>query len=55
MPADLALAFWPKRQEVLSAYARVLAWEPERIILSHGCCFDANGTAVIRRAFSWAL
>jgi hypothetical protein len=55
MPADLRLALWPKRQEVRPAYERVLAWEPERIILSHGRCFETNGTAAIRRAFSWAL
>jgi uncharacterized protein DUF4336 len=55
MPADLRLAFWPKRHEVRPAYEMVLAWEPERIILSHGRCFEANGTAAIRRAFNWAL
>jgi hypothetical protein len=55
MPADLRLALWPKRHEVRPAYERVLAWEPERIILSHGRCFETNGTAAIRRAFNWAL
>ena len=55
MPADLRLALWPKRREVRPAYQRVLAWKPERIILSHGRCFETNGTAAIRRAFSWAL
>ncbi len=37
------------------AYEQVLSWRPERVILSHGRCFDANGGAVIRRAFGWAL
>ncbi len=55
MPPDLRFALWPKRQEVRSAYQRVLAWEPERIIVSHGRCFESNGTVAIRRAFSWAL
>lgn len=55
MPADLRLALWPKRQKVRPAYRKVLAWQPERIILSHGRCFESNGTAAIRRAFSWAL
>jgi hypothetical protein len=55
IPPDLHLALWPKRHEVRFAYQRVLAWEPERIILSHGRCFETNGTAAIRRGFSWAL
>src|SRR6185437_12264720 len=40
MPADLRLALWPKRQDVRPAYERVLAWKPERIILSHGRGFE---------------
>ncbi len=55
MPPDLRLALWPKRQEARPAYQRVLAWEPERIVLSHGRCFETNGIAAIRRAFDWAL
>ena len=55
MPADLRFALWPKRHEVRPVYERVLGWEPERIILSHGHCFETNGTAAIRRAFNWAL
>lgn len=55
MSPDLHLALWPKRQEVRPVYERVLAWEPERIILSHGRCFETKGAVAIRRAFSWAL
>ena len=52
---DLRLALWPNRQEARLAYQRVLAWDPQRVVLSHGRCFEANGAAAIRRAFSWAL
>lgn len=52
---DLRLALWPSQKEVQSVYERVLAWNPESIILSHGRCFETNGTAAIRRAFSWAF
>ncbi len=55
MPPDLRFAVWPKKQEVRPAYQEVLAWEAERIILSHGRCFESNGAAVVRRVFSWAL
>ena len=37
------------------AIERVLAWQPERIILSHGRCFEANETAIIHRVFNWLL
>ena len=36
-------------------FEKILSWQPERIILSHGRCFDENGTREIQRAFSWAL
>jgi hypothetical protein len=55
MPIDMHLALWPKRHEVRAAFEQVLSWEPERIILSHGRCFDANGGAEVQRAFHWAL
>ena len=55
MPADLRLAFWPKKQEVRPAYERVLGWQPERIVLSHGRCFETGGTTAIRRVFRWAI
>ena len=52
---DLRLAFWPKKRAVRGAYEQVLSWRPERVILSHGRCFDANGGIVIWHAFRWAL
>ena len=55
MPIDMRLAFWPRRREVRTAFERMLSWRPERIILSHGRCFETNGSRVIQRAFSWAL
>ena len=55
MSPDLRLAFWPKKRDVLRAYEQVLSWEPERVILSHGRCFAANGGSAIRHAFCWAV
>lgn len=55
MPIDMRLAFWPRRQRVRPAIESILSWEPERIILSHGRCFDANGSTALESAFSWAL
>lgn len=33
--------------------ARMLAWNPERIILAHGDIVEHNGCEVLRRAYSW--
>ncbi len=55
MPLDMRLSFLPRRRQVGAAFEKILAWKPERIILSHGRCFDSNGSAVLRRAFRWAL
>ena len=55
MPPDLRFALWPSRQQVKPVYEKILSWEPERIILSHGRCFDTDGTAALQRAFRWAL
>ncbi|WP_109077993.1 DUF4336 domain-containing protein [Aggregatibacter kilianii] len=33
--------------------ATMLAWQPEKIILAHGRCYESNGTEELRRAFRW--
>ena len=55
MPLDMRLSFLPRKRQVCAAFEKILAWKPERIILSHGRCFDSNGSTVLRRAFRWAL
>lgn len=54
-PIDMQLSFLPHRRSVREAVARMLAWGPERIVLSHGRCYPANGEAELRRAFRWIL
>jgi hypothetical protein len=54
-PIDMRLSFFGRRAEIRRSAQRMLAWEPERIILSHGRCYEANGVAELRRAFRWAL
>lgn len=54
-PIDVQLSLLGHRREVRKAAERMLAWAPERIILSHGRCYEANGTAELRRAFRWVL
>jgi hypothetical protein len=44
-----------QKRKTKAAIEKMLSWQPERIILSHGRCFETNGSAVLRRAFPWAL
>jgi hypothetical protein len=41
------------RQVARRQVDRILDWEPERIILSHGGLVHENGTSVIRHAYAW--
>lgn len=34
-----------------AAFAKIHSWRPERIVLSHGRCFESHGDEVIRRIF----
>jgi hypothetical protein len=34
---------------------KMLSWQPERIILSHGRWFDSNASETLQRTFGWAL
>ncbi len=54
-PIDMQMSFRGHRHEVRKAAERMIARAPERIILSHGRCYEANGTAELRRAFRWIL
>jgi hypothetical protein len=49
----LPLLFQRRRTKV--AAQKILSWKPERIILSHGRCFDTSGTAVVERVLGWAV
>jgi hypothetical protein len=44
-----------QRAKTRAAAEKMLSWQPERIILSHGRCFEANAGIVLRRIFAWAL
>ncbi len=44
-----------QRRRARDAVRTILAWQPERITLAHGRCFEANGSEVVRRIFHWIL
>lgn len=49
----MRLTFWSGRAQARACLARMLAWQPERIVISHGRWYAANGIAELRRAFRW--
>ena len=53
---DLRLNFtWRHRHEWEAAVQTLPSWELKRIIVTHGRCYDANGTTEPRNAFRWLL
>lgn len=40
-----------QRKKAKSAIRMISSWQPERIVLSHGRCFDRNAGEVILRIF----
>jgi hypothetical protein len=52
-PIDLRLTFLGRKDEARASLGRMLAWEPEKVIVAHGRWYERNGTAELRRAFRW--
>ena len=42
-----------KRGPARAARERVLAWEPERLLIAHGVCVQGDATAIIADALAW--
>lgn len=53
MPRDMRLTY--RRASLRPAVERMLAWQPERVILAHGRWYGADGAQELRRAFDWLL
>jgi hypothetical protein len=52
-PRDLRATFRKGRDRARACLERIRAWQPERIILSHGRWYPANGMQELDRAFRW--
>jgi hypothetical protein len=44
-----------QRQKANAAFAKIRSWRPERIVLSHGRCFESHASEAIRRIFGEAV
>lgn len=54
-PAYLRLVIRLRRDEAKEAVSRIVAWNPERVIFSHGQWFERDGAESLKRAFRWLL
>ncbi len=55
MPLDMRWSFRRNRRELKAAVKRMIAWNPQRVILAHGKWFETDGAGELRRAFRWLL
>jgi hypothetical protein len=51
----MRIGFLRQRKAVRVAVRRMIAWEPERIIIAHGRWYERDATVELRRAFRWVL
>lgn len=51
-PIDMRATF-TDRAAARASLEKLMAWQPEKIILAHGRCYLENGTAELERAFRW--
>ena len=54
-PIDMQLSFIRHRPAVREAARQMIAWAPDRIVLSHGRCYGRDAVLELRRAFRWVL
>ena len=55
MPLDMRMTFLKNRNLLRNAVERLISWEPEKIIISHGRWYETDGVEELRRAFRWIL
>jgi len=54
-PLDMRLGFFKGKTDLRGAVQKMIDWQPERVILSHGRWYQRDGVAELRRAFRWVL
>lgn len=42
-----------RRRPAREARARVLAWQPERLVIAHGACAEKDAARIVARALAW--
>lgn len=54
-PVYLRLVVLLRGREAAEAAARVIGWEPERVVFAHGKWFDRDATPQLRRSLGWLV
>jgi hypothetical protein len=54
-PIYLRLVVKVNKREAARAAARLVEWQPERVIFSHGRWFDRDGTTALKRSLAWLI
>jgi hypothetical protein len=54
-PIDLQLTFLRHRRALRAAVRQMIAWQPIRIVISHGRWYERDGVRELIRAFRWVL
>jgi hypothetical protein len=52
-PFDMQFSFRHQRSAMRAAVDRMIAWQPERIVVAHGRCYLHDAQDELRRAFRW--
>jgi hypothetical protein len=52
-PWDLRLTYLGRKRQARACLARMLAWQPQRVLLAHGRWYADDAMAELRRAFRW--
>ena len=47
------MTFLGRGVEARASFDRMMRWPSEKIVLSHGQCYEVNGTGELQRAFRW--
>lgn len=55
MSRDMRLTYSRQKPQLKAAIEKMIAWNPERIVLAHGRWYRRNGADELRRAFRWIL
>ncbi|HHI82973.1 MAG TPA: DUF4336 domain-containing protein [Rhizobiales bacterium] len=52
-PLEWRLSFLFGHKQAKKALAKIMSWQPERIIVAHGACYEKDGVKELKRAFRW--
>ncbi|MEY8766445.1 MULTISPECIES: DUF4336 domain-containing protein [Francisella] len=52
-PIDWRMSFFFGKKQARECFERILAWQPERIIIAHGKNIETNAVDFLKKSFKW--